>query len=94
VREAAEKKYSKDFMELSASEKHDLLAGIDNEARNTANPKRTMTPAIIFTHEAAHPVGYFTSEAGSTKALRFCRYPDVTTAVLPIRKVTVRGPLT
>jgi len=33
LREAAEKKYSKDFMELSASEKHDLLAGIDNESK-------------------------------------------------------------
>jgi hypothetical protein len=68
----AEEKYSKAFMKLSTEEKHDLLVAIDKEAKDYAQTKKQDDPAHYFSMIKQLTLwGYFTSEVGSKKALRY-----------------------
>ena len=48
LNEAAQKKYSKDFMELAAAEKHDLLVAVDGEMKEYNKNKKEGDLSIIF----------------------------------------------
>jgi hypothetical protein len=72
LNEAAEQKFSNDFMELSSTEKHDLLVAVDTEAKEYNAAKKQGDPNHYFTMMKQLTLwGYFTSEVGSTKALRY-----------------------
>jgi hypothetical protein len=85
--EAAQKKYSKDFMDLDASEKHDLVLGIDTEAKEYTKNKKQEDPTHYFTMVKQLTLwGYFTSEVGSTKALRYLPLPGKYDGCYPYQK--------
>jgi hypothetical protein len=76
LNEAADKKFGKDFMNLSAEEKHDLLVEIDAEAKAYNESKSASDPNHYFTLMKQLTLwGYFTSEVGATKALRYVPVP-------------------
>lgn len=69
-------KFNKNFTELSAEEKHDLLVALDSEAKEHRKSKKEEEPAHYFTMMKQLTLwGYFTSEIGSTKALRYVPIP-------------------
>ncbi len=76
LRDASEAKYSKDFMDLQPTERHDLLVTIDKEAKDYQGSKKQDDPTHYFTMIKQLTLwGYFTSEVGSTKALRYNPVP-------------------
>ena len=87
LQEASDKKYSKDFMSLAAAEKHDLLVGIDQEMKEYAKKKKSDDPNHYFSLMKQLTLwGYFTSEEGSTKALRFNPVPGHYSGCAPYKK--------
>ncbi|MBL0740340.1 gluconate 2-dehydrogenase subunit 3 family protein [Chryseolinea lacunae] len=84
---AAEKKFANGFMDLSATERHDLLVDVDKEAKDYAAAKKEEDPAHYFTMVKQLTLwGYFTSEVGSTKALRFLPVPGKYDGCYPYKK--------
>jgi hypothetical protein len=72
----AEEKFDNEFTKLSAEEKHDLLVDIDKEAKEYQKTKKKEDPTHYFTMMKQLTLwGYFTSEVGSTKALRYNPVP-------------------
>ncbi|WP_153796300.1 gluconate 2-dehydrogenase subunit 3 family protein [Foetidibacter luteolus] len=87
INEAAKKKYSKDFMELSAGEKHDLLVELDKEAKDYNKNKKEGDPNHYFAMVKQLTLwGYFTSEPGATKALRYVAVPGKYEGCIPYKK--------
>jgi hypothetical protein len=87
LNEASNKKFSKDFMSLSATEKHDLLVEVDKEAKDYLASKKEEDPQHYFTLMKQLTLwGYFTSEVGSTKALRFLPVPGRYDGAYPYKK--------
>ena len=69
---ASQEKFSRDFMELSAEKRLDLLAEFDRVASNKADKD----PVHFFTMMKQLTIwGYFTSEPGANKALRYNPIP-------------------
>lgn len=76
LNEASDNKYGKDFVELSQEEKHALLVEIDKEAKAYSDSKSQDDPNHYFTMVKQLTLwGYFTSEVGATKALRYLPVP-------------------
>ena len=113
LKDASQKKYSKDFMELSAQEKHDLLVGLDKEAiehqkeinaraakltdeqrtQNTLDKNKGTNkkapedaPHYFSMMKQLTLWGYFTSEPGATKALRYIETPGKYDGCVPYKK--------
>lgn len=87
LKEASKKKYSKDFMELSAAEKHDLLVDIDKEAKDYNKTRKEGDPNHYFSMVKQLTIwGYFTSEPGATKALRYVAVPGHYDGNFPYKK--------
>ena len=76
LQNASQQKFNKRFAELSADEKHELLVILDTEAKDHSKNKNDEEPAHYFTMIKQLTLwGYFTSEVGSTKALRYVPIP-------------------
>ncbi len=76
VNEASQAQYKNDFTKLSAEEKYDLIVAIDKEAKAFSQTKKPEEPTHYFTMMKQLTLwGYFTSEVGSTKALRHLPVP-------------------
>lgn len=76
LNEAADMKYGKDFVELSEQEKHDFLVELDAEAKAYSESKADDAADHYFTMMKQLTLwGYFTSEVGATKALRYLPVP-------------------
>jgi hypothetical protein len=87
LNDAAQKKYSKDFMELMAEEKHDLLVAVDGEMKEYNKSKKEGDAQHYFTLMKQLTLwGYFTSEPGSTKALRYLPVPGKYEGCIPYKK--------
>ena len=72
VRSASQAKYSQSFLELASRERHDLLADFDRIAKN----KTDNDQVHFFTMMKQLTIwGYFTSEPGATRALRYNPVP-------------------
>lgn len=87
------KKYRKDFLNLTNEQKHDLLMQLDKEAtvhQNTmksTKPSDEKNPAHYFTMMKQLTLwGYFTSEPGATKALRYVPVPGHYDGCIPYKK--------
>ncbi|MEX6690772.1 gluconate 2-dehydrogenase subunit 3 family protein [Danxiaibacter flavus] len=87
INDAAKKKYNKDFMSLAANEKHDLLVELDKEAKDYNKNKKEGDPNHYFAMVKQLTLwGYFTSEVGATKALRYVPVPGKYEGCIPYKK--------
>jgi len=87
LNDASNKKFSKDFMDLSADQKHDLLVDLDKEAKDYGGTKKENDPNHYFTMMKQLTIwGYFTSEPGATKALRYLAVPGHYDGNFPYKK--------
>ncbi|MDX2304383.1 MAG: gluconate 2-dehydrogenase subunit 3 family protein [Microscillaceae bacterium] len=87
LNEAAKTKFQKDFMGLDASQKKELLIGIDKEAAEIAKNKKEEDPNHYFTMVKQLTLwGYFTSEVGATKALNYVERPGRWEGCTPYKK--------
>ncbi|HWB25076.1 MAG TPA: gluconate 2-dehydrogenase subunit 3 family protein [Chitinophagaceae bacterium] len=85
--DASQKKFSKDFMSLSAQEKHDLLVDLDKEAKDYNKTRKEGDPNHYFSMIKQLTIwGYFTSEPGATKALRYVAVPGRYDGCIPYKK--------
>jgi len=87
INDAAKKKYSKGFIELDATQKHDLLVDLDKEAKEYGKTKKQDDPNHYFSQVKQLTLwGYFTSEPGATKALRYVAVPGKYEGCIPYNK--------
>ncbi len=87
VNEASKKKSNKSFSDLELKEKQSLLEGLDREAKEYEIAKTKGGDSHYFTMMKQLTVwGYFSSEAGATKALRYVAIPGRYDGVIDYKK--------
>ncbi|NNK75598.1 MAG: gluconate 2-dehydrogenase subunit 3 family protein [Maribacter sp.] len=75
--------YDSDFLKLDKQQKHDLLVLLDSEAKATLEQE----PVHYFSMMKQLTIwGYFTSEPGATKALRYIPVPGDFKGCIPYAK--------
>ena len=75
--------YSKDFLNLDQKQKHDLLVSLDKEVSSTMNKE----PIHFFSMMKQLTIwGYFSSEPGVTKALRYNPVPGEFKGCIPYKE--------
>ena len=85
--DACKKKYSKPFMECDAIQRTEFLTHLDNEQKQYQKDKKEDAPNHYFTMmKQLTLLGYFTSEAGATKALRYVAIPGKYNGCVPYKK--------
>jgi len=73
---ASQQKYKKTFMELEGKHRTALLTALDAEQRAYMRDKKPEAPSHYFRMmKELTLLGYFTSEAGATQALRYVAVP-------------------
>src|ERR1700754_1205123 len=76
LNEASKKKSGKSYMESTPEQRHDLLVDLDKEQKAYTDKKQKDEPAHYFRMMKELTLwGYFTSEPGATKALRYVAVP-------------------
>ena len=80
LNDAAGKKYEKDFMKITATQKQELLNGIDAEAKkyyekNNEPSVKEQTPHYFTLMKQLVLLGFFTSKPGVTQVLRYNPVP-------------------
>ena len=74
--QSAEKKFGKTFLKLAPDDRQSLLVAIDQEAKSHQKSKKADEQEHYFTMVKQLTLwGYFTSEPGATKALRYVAVP-------------------
>ena len=87
LEEASKKKNSKGFLESDAAQRTALLTALDAEQKNYAKTKTPEAPNHYFRMiKELTLLGYFTSEVGSTKALRYSPVPGKYEGCVPYKK--------
>lgn len=87
LEDASKAKYSKKFQELSKEERTSLLTEIDKEAREYNTNKKDDDPNHYFSMiKQLTLLGFFTSELGATKALRYVKIPGRYDGNFPYKK--------
>src|SRR5580693_9040049 len=87
LNDAAVAKYKKNFIDLADTDKHDLLVSLDKEAKDYMSKKKPEDPAHYSRMMKELTLwGYFTSEAGATKALRYVAVPGKYEGCIPYKK--------
>lgn len=91
VREASNKKYSKSFLEITPEQRLELLTGLDKEQKDSAqkqkdDPKDDYQKHYFRMMKELTLLGYFTSEIGQTKALRYEPVPGRYEGCVPYKK--------
>lgn len=87
IDDESRRKYNNDFLKLSTGEKHDLIVAIDREAKEYRESKKPADPEHYFTMIKQLTLwGYFTSEQGSKKALRYLPVPGRYEGCIPYTK--------
>lgn len=87
VDEASNKKFSKKFMDLDATQKTALLTDLDKEQKEYSKTKKPKDPNHYFRMmKELTLLGYFTSEVGCTKALRYVPVPGRYDGCIPYKK--------
>jgi len=86
LNDASNKKFDKAFMSLNPEQRHDLLTGIDEEQKEYYRNKKDDEPAHYFRlMKELTLLGYFTSEIGSTQALRYVESPGRYEGCIPYK---------
>ena len=76
INQASENEFKKEFMNLTAEQRTALLTKIDKEAGEYNTNREEGSPPHYFTYfKDLTVLGYFTSEPGATKALRYVSVP-------------------
>ncbi|TWV99461.1 gluconate 2-dehydrogenase subunit 3 family protein [Chitinophaga pinensis] len=89
IDEASQKQFKKSFVDLSAEEKTTVLTAIDKERvdYNKRDNKKEGDPTHYFQIlKELTLTGYFTSEPGATKALRYVAVPGKYEGCIPYTK--------
>ncbi|GAA4787737.1 gluconate 2-dehydrogenase subunit 3 family protein [Olivibacter ginsenosidimutans] len=87
LEKAAKDKYSKNFQELTKEDRTALLTEIDKEAKEYNKNKKEGEPNHYFGMiKQLTLLGFFTSELGATKALRYVMIPGRYDGNLPYKK--------
>jgi hypothetical protein len=87
LNEASTKKYNNGFMKLTPEQRKELLNTLDNEQKEYAkNKKQEDDPHYFTLMKQLTLLGYFTSEPGATKALRYVPVPGKFEACIPYKK--------
>ena len=87
IDDAANKKFSKKFMDLDASQRTALLTDLDKEQQEYSKTKKPKDPNHYFRMvKELTLLGYFTSEVGCTKALRYVPVPGRYDGCIPYKK--------
>ena len=85
--EASSKANGKTFMESDAKQRHELLVALDKEAKAHQTAKKPEEPKHYFTMmKELTLTGFFTSEVGATKALRYVAVPGKFEGSVPYTK--------
>ncbi|HLK31031.1 MAG TPA: gluconate 2-dehydrogenase subunit 3 family protein [Puia sp.] len=73
---ASKAKNGKSFLDSTPEQRHDLLVGLDKEQKDYTSKKKPEDPAHYFRLMKELTLwGYFSSEIGATKALRYVAVP-------------------
>jgi hypothetical protein len=84
---ASKKKNGKSFLESTPEQRHDLLVDLDKEQKDYMSKKKPDEPAHYFRMMKELTLwGYFTSEPGATKALRYIAVPGKYDGCVPYKK--------
>lgn len=97
LQDTCTKKYDKNFMESTPEQRHDLLVELDKEQRDytkeaaekdkNKGDKKDDEPKHYFRlMKELTLLGYFTSEIGATKALRYVESPGKFEGCIPYKK--------
>jgi len=88
LNEASKKKFNGNgFMKITPEQRKELLTEIDKEAKDYAKNKKKEEDTHYFTQmKQLTLLGYFTSEPGATKALRYVAVPGRFDACIPYKK--------
>ena len=87
IDDAANKKFSKKFMDLDATQRTALLTDLDKEQQESSKTKKPKDPNHYFRMmKELTLLGYFTSEVGCTKALRYVPVPGRYDGCIPYKK--------
>ncbi len=87
LNDASNKKFDKAFLSLEPRQRHELLVTIDNEQNEYHRNKKDDEPAHYFRlMKELTLLGYFTSEVGSTQALRYVEAPGRYEGCIPYRE--------
>ncbi len=87
VNEASDKKFQKDFMTISPEQRKELLTEVDKEAKEYAKAKKKEDPNHYFSlMKQLTLLGFFSSEVGATKALRYVAIPGKYEGCIPYKK--------
>ncbi len=87
IEEASKKKFNKNFMDLDATQKTALLTDLDKEQETYSKTKKPKDPNHYFRMMKELTLfGYFTSEVGATKALRYVPIPGRFDGCIPYKK--------
>jgi len=85
--EATNKKFKKSFMEADAKQRTEILTDLDKEAKEYSKSKKPEDPNHYFTMiKQLTLLGFFTSEVGATKALRYLPVPGKYDGNYPYKK--------
>lgn len=85
--EASNKKFKKSFLEADAKQRTELLTDLDKEAKEYSKTKKPEDPNHYFTMiKQLTLLGFFTSEVGATKALRYVPVPGKYVGDYPYKK--------
>ena len=83
LNQMSQKKYSTHFIDLTKEQKHKLIDGIDKSTRDISNDE---APHFFPMIKQLTIWGYFTSELGATKALRYNQIPGKFIGCIPYNK--------
>ncbi|WP_158826161.1 gluconate 2-dehydrogenase subunit 3 family protein [Mucilaginibacter lacusdianchii] len=87
LNDASDKKFGKKFMEADAKQRTALLNELDKEQREYNKTKKPEAPNHYFRMlKELTLLGYFTSEVGATKALRYLEIPGHYDGNVPYKK--------
>ncbi|MBY0534858.1 MAG: gluconate 2-dehydrogenase subunit 3 family protein [Chitinophagaceae bacterium] len=87
VNEACEKMHKTDFMSATPQQRKDLLIALDKEAKEYQKSKKPEDPTHYFSlMKQLTLLGFFTSEVGATKALRYVAVPGKYEGCVPYKK--------
>jgi hypothetical protein len=87
LEEASKKKSGKSFLDSTPEQRHDLLVDLDKEQKDYMAKKKPEDPPHYFRAMKELTLwGYFTSEPGATKALRYIAVPGHYDGCVPYKK--------
>ena len=87
LNDAADKKYDASFIKLTPAQRHEFLVSLDNEQKEYMKNKKTEERSHYFRMmKELTLLGYFTSEIGCTKAMRYIETPGRYDGCVPYAK--------